>query len=74
MKEPSCSSCKSWVPYVDGKGKYLYGECHRFPPTSQRVPSAGFRDLFPSIFEIVTNWPRPQLTDICGEHEEGKGK
>ena len=66
MKKKDCSTCLFWVQYVDGQGDPIYGECHRFPPTSQRVPSER-KEMFPAVFEWVKNWPRPDVNDWCGE-------
>jgi hypothetical protein len=64
----SCKNCKLWLQAVNGKGEPIYGECHRFPPHMQRVPSAELgREYFPAIFEWVKNWPRPDDNEWCGE-------
>lgn len=69
LDETICSACRHYVPYVNGKGEFIYGECHRNPPTSQRVPSMQHRDMFPAIFEWVTNWPRLEREDSCGRFD-----
>ena len=66
LDETICSACRHYVPYVNGKGEFIYGECHRNPPTSQRVPSMQRREMFPAVFEWVTNWPRVDQEDSCG--------
>ena len=68
-QQQTCSACRFWVQYVNGKGEPIYGECHRFPPISQRVPSMQHRDMFPAIFEWVKNWPRPAAEDVCWEYQ-----
>lgn len=67
--EPVCSTCRFWVQYVDGNENPIYGECHRFPPASQRVPSRNHREMFPAVFDWVKNWPRPDAEDWCGEYQ-----
>lgn len=63
-----CDKCRHWVQYVNGSGKPIHGECHRHPPSSQRVPVPGYQDhMFPAMFSWVTNWPRPKPDDTCGE-------
>lgn len=63
-----CANCRFYVPFVDGAGVFAYAECHRHPPTAQRVPSPGMADhMFPAVFEWVKNWPRPLPDDWCGE-------
>jgi len=71
-KAKECQNCVHWVQYVDGKGAPIYGECRRFPPTSQRVPTQRERDMFPAFYEIVTNWPRLKITDWCDEFNPSK--
>jgi hypothetical protein len=68
----ACSACEFWVGYVDGNGKETYGECHRFPPVMQRVPSVRHKDLFPAMFDWVKNWSRPDRDDSCGEFKPKK--
>lgn len=71
MFNGECKDCAFFVPYVDGEGNFIYGECHCLPPTTQRVPSNKDKNMFPSMFEYVTNWPRVKKNDFCGKFIEG---
>ncbi len=62
-----CHNCAHCIEYSNGKGKFLYAECRFNPPTSQRVPSMSHREMFPAVFEWVTNWPRVERYDHCGQ-------
>lgn len=70
---PICLNCKYWVQYLDGHENPVYGECHRFPPASQRVPALQHPTMFPTIFQWEKNWPRPDADDWCGEHQPMEG-
>jgi hypothetical protein len=72
--EPTCAKCRHYVPYVNGKEEFIYGECRRNPPTMQRVPSISYRDSFPAIYEWVTNWPRLEQDDYCGCFDRKSGQ
>lgn len=68
MSGRKCKNCRHWTPYVNGKGEFIYAECHRFPPTAQRVPVPGnVEHLFPAVFSWVKNWSRTDPDDQCGE-------
>jgi hypothetical protein len=67
-----CHTCRYLVPFTDGTGKHIYAECHRLPPTAQRVPSASHPNLFPAVFDAVRTFPQPDLADWCGEYRAGK--
>jgi len=68
--ESYCSGCRWVLPYVGGDGEEIVKrECHRYPPTTTRVPSYQHPQSFPAIYDVVTNFPIVAERDWCGEFQ-----
>ena len=60
-----CSTCKHFRPFANDE---VLGQCRRHAPRPVLVNPREYSDFK----NQMTVWPRVDMTDVCGEHEESR--